>query len=151
MEDDTHKTPSSSFRDRRRKPTLNISCFRNRHLDSHLHSPTPSPPIKKSPSTFLRSILKINDLATLLDYKPGDGTGNHRRHQITGGTTIRRHRQRSSSEFAYDPLSYSLNFEEQGLHIPNFISRLPVSPIGCNKLDDSTRLDVDIARTDRDV
>ncbi|KAD5803026.1 hypothetical protein E3N88_14386 [Mikania micrantha] len=80
--------------------------------DSHLYSPTSFPTIKKSPSTFLRSKLKINDLVTLLDYKPGD-SGNHRHHQITDGTTIRHH-----------------------------------SSDGGNKLEDSTRFDVDIARTD---
>ncbi|KAI3717176.1 hypothetical protein L1987_68609 [Smallanthus sonchifolius] len=119
---DDHKTPSPSFRGRRRNSTLKISCFRNRH------SPTPSPPIIKSPSSFLRSNLKIND---------------KRRHQ----TIIRRHRQRSSTEFTYDPLSYSLNFEEQGLHTPNFMSKLPVTPPATNKLEDSTR----VARTDRDA
>lgn len=136
--DQHHKTPSPSIQDRSR-PALKIPCFRHlRHSDSHLHSPiTPSPPIKKSPSSFLRSTFKINDLAALLDCKPGDLV-NHRRHHT------RRHRQRwSSTDFAYDPLSYSLNFEEEGVHTQSFMSRLPVTPTGGNKPEDATRLTVE--------
>ncbi|KAI3691312.1 hypothetical protein L2E82_49631 [Cichorium intybus] len=149
MEED-HKTQSPSFRDRRRKSTLKISCF-NRHSDSHIHSSTPSPTLKKSPSTWFRSKLRLNDLAALLDQNPGDG-GKHCRYRSSGGTIINRHRRHSTTEFNYDPISYSLNFEDDRLHTTNFLSRLPLSPPGTKNLDvPSPRIEaIEIARTDRD-
>ncbi|KAJ8528138.1 hypothetical protein K7X08_021830 [Anisodus acutangulus] len=42
------------------------------------------------------------------------------------------HKKHSSTEFRYDPLSYSLNFEDEEENAPlrNFSSRLPPSPAG---------------------
>lgn len=152
MEDD-HKTISPSFRDRRRKQTLKISCF-NRHSDSHFHSPTPSPSptLKKSPSTWLRSKLRLNDLVALVDCNPGDG-GKHCRTRSSGGTIINSHRRHCKNEFNYDPLSYSLNFEDERFHNPNFLLRLPLSPPATNNLEvPPPRIEaVERARTDRDA
>ncbi|KAL4579819.1 hypothetical protein LXL04_015986 [Taraxacum kok-saghyz] len=149
MEDD-HKSLSPSFRDRRRKSTLKISCF-NRHSDPHFHSSTPSPTLKKSPSTWLRSKLRLNDLAALVDFNPCNG-GKHCRTRASVGTIINRHRRYSSKEFIYDPLSYSLNFEDDRPHIQNFMSRLPLSPPGTNNIDVTpARIEtVVMARTDRE-
>ncbi|XP_071695166.1 uncharacterized protein [Rutidosis leptorrhynchoides] len=132
MEDDHHKTPSPSFRDRRMKSKLKISCFRQ--LDLHLHSPIQSPTLKKSPSSsklFKSSKMRLKDLTTTTSS----------RHRSGGGTTVNRHQRHPTNDFKYDPLSYSLNFEEHGdhLHIHNFISRLPLTPpTGINEVEDLT-------------
>lgn len=92
------------------------------------HRRPPSPPLSsdENPSLIWVNVEEPNNLLNLKDKVltvlnfVGNGSNRHKRH--------------SSTEFRYDPLSYSLNFEdgfddnEEEAPLRNFSSRLPPSP-----------------------
>lgn len=115
---------------RRKKSSMKISCcfntsnYHRRGGSFDISSILPSPS-RRSPSSWIRS--KTQDLPEIKGkcknfISRKSGGGKHRRH--------------SSAEFSYDPLSYSLNFEDNVVddlvdldQMPrSFSSRLPASP-----------------------
>ncbi|KAK4757578.1 hypothetical protein SAY87_018879 [Trapa incisa] len=95
------------------RPASSRSTSRGFGSHSHGHAPLADHPFKDKAKHFLSSHL--------------------------GGSSTRHRRRHSSADFHYDEASYSLNFDDGGLHegdggltyIPpfrNFSSRLPASP-----------------------
>lgn len=130
--EEEHET--SSLRARRKKSSVSLGCCFNRHhraesLDASSSSssvpPSPGSSRRISPSAWIRS--KTNDLP---DVKI---KGRYRGLM----SCMRRHRRHSSADFTYDPLSYSLNFEDDDhdssdvtreFPMRSFAARLPLSP-----------------------
>ncbi|CDP18802.1 unnamed protein product [Coffea canephora] len=129
--EEEHET--SSLRARRKKSSVTLRCCFNGHrradsLDAPSSSsvlPSPSSSRRMSPSAWIRS--KTNELP---DVKI---KGTYRGLM----SCMRRHRRHSSADFSYDPLSYSLNFEDDDhessegtgeFPMRSFAARLPLSP-----------------------
>ncbi|KAK2973344.1 hypothetical protein RJ640_015099 [Escallonia rubra] len=129
---------TSTLRHRRKKSSMGLSsCFHRRRgsFDSSSSSsaPLPSPNLKISPPSWLRSkgheLPEFRGKCRSLMSK----MGRHRRH---------------SSDFSYDPLSYALNFEEDDHGVAeteegpfrDFASRLPSSPPTPRAVEGTQRL-----------
>ncbi|KAL3497315.1 hypothetical protein ACH5RR_040047 [Cinchona calisaya] len=124
---------TSSLRARRKKSSVSLSCCFNGHrrADSFdvVSSSCVSPSPKMSPSAWMRS--KTNYELPDIKIK-----GRYKNLMSRMG----RHRRHSSADFSYDPLSYSLNFEDGDHHhhdtydaaeefpVRSFAARLPSSP-----------------------
>ncbi|MCD9644831.1 hypothetical protein HAX54_033280 [Datura stramonium] len=134
MEDDEFTIPTSppSLKQKLKNSLCFSCCFPHHHhhrnnttTTTQLHSleyhHTPPPPQLPSSSSDENPSLiwikpDIKDKCRTIFNFIGNGNGNGNRHK--------RH---SSAEFRYDPLSYSLNFEDEA-PLTNFSSRLPPSP-----------------------
>ncbi|XAR66810.1 hypothetical protein NMG60_11013154 [Bertholletia excelsa] len=109
MEDEQCTSPS--LKDKLRQTLCLSCCFRNSRRES-LVSPTSS----DYRPTLVRASSEIRDKC---------------RHLINRIGRNQQRRNTSSADFRYDPLSYSLNFDEADLDeapLQNFSSRLPSSP-----------------------
>ncbi|KAK3001111.1 hypothetical protein RJ639_020791 [Escallonia herrerae] len=133
MEDERE---TSALRHRRKKSSMGLSsCFHRRRgsFDSSSSAPLPSPNLKSSPPSWLRSkgheLPEFRGKCRSLMSK----MGRHRHHL---------------SDFSYDPLSYPLNFEEDDHGVAeteeapfrDFSSRLPSSPPTPRAVEGTQRL-----------
>ncbi|KAF3664252.1 hypothetical protein FXO37_11585 [Capsicum annuum] len=100
MDDHKFNIPTTTLKQKFKSSLCFSCCF------PHHHRPPPLPP----PSSFDENSDKWRSIFSFLN-----GNGN-------------RHKRHSSTEFRYDPLSYSLNFEDEA-PFTNFSSRLPLSPV----------------------
>ncbi|XP_055824455.1 uncharacterized protein LOC129892982 [Solanum dulcamara] len=123
MEDDEFTIPISppSLKQKLKNSLCFSFCFTHRNTTTQLHSldyhhrPPPPPPSSSDENPSLIWIKPdIKDKCRTIFNFIGNGNGN-------------RHKRHSSTEFRYDPLSYSLNFEDEA-PLTSFSSRLPPSP-----------------------
>ncbi|KAG5593995.1 hypothetical protein H5410_035227 [Solanum commersonii] len=128
MEDDEFTIPTSppSLKQKLKNSLCFSFCFTHRNTTTttatqlyslDYHPPPPRPPSSSDENPSLIWIKPdIKDKCrTIFNFiSNGNGNGN-------------RHKRHSSAEFRYDPLSYSLNFEDEA-PLTNFSSRLPQSP-----------------------
>lgn len=131
--DDDHIPVSPPSLKSKLKDSLCFSCCFRRHHHGHrqvLDSPTgqPAPPLPSDdkPTLLWLKTRKAHDLkddikdrCMMVFGRAGNGINRH-------------HRRHSSAEFRYDPLSYSLNFEDgfdedDEYPLRNFSARLPPS------------------------
>ncbi|XP_073047680.1 uncharacterized protein [Primulina eburnea] len=103
-------------------------CFRHRH---HLYVQHPSPPPPPQPSFNEENPVVIWDKTK----GPRDNSLSDIREKCRSmlGLPGSRKKRHSSADFRYDPLSYSLNFEDgfrcdEEAPFRNFSARLPPSP-----------------------
>ncbi|CAN4103617.1 unnamed protein product [Withania somnifera] len=92
------------------KNSLCFTCCLPHH--HHHRSPPPPPPLSSSDENLWMKPDIKDKCHTIFNF---NGNGNRRKRY-------------SSAEFRYDPLSYSLNFEDEA-PLKNFSSRLPPSPM----------------------
>ncbi|KAL3532238.1 hypothetical protein ACH5RR_005759 [Cinchona calisaya] len=140
--DDNHMIPvsPSSLKTKLKNSLCFYCCFRGDHHHHHSHrqvldSPPPLPlPADDKPALLWTKTRMAHDLKDDIKDKCmtifGRGCGNGSRGGGGG-----KHKRHSSAEFRYDPLSYSLNFEDgfgagddEEYPLRNFSARLPPSP-----------------------
>lgn len=131
LEDDHFPISPPSFKAKLRNSLCFSCCFRRQVLDSH------------TPSSLSAATVTSDDKPTVVWLKKKVSAGQDFKDEIKdkcmtvfnrigngNSTKLKRH---SSAEFRYDPLSYSLNFEDgfdgdDEAPLRNFSSRLPPSP-----------------------
>ncbi|KAA8522922.1 hypothetical protein F0562_009345 [Nyssa sinensis] len=119
--EDEHNTTSPSLK-HKLKQTLCLSCcFRSNHHET-----------LESPSTDKRRLVRASSMWLKSRAHELPDIRQKCCHLIS---RIGKHRKCSSADFRYDPLSYSLNFDEgfedtylDEAPLRNFSSRLPASP-----------------------
>ncbi|XP_015081656.1 uncharacterized protein LOC107025379 [Solanum pennellii] len=122
MEDDEFTIPNSppSLKQKLKNSLCFSCCFTHRNTTTKLHALDYHPPPSRQPSSS-------DENPSLIWIKPDIKDKCRTIFNFISNGNGNRHKRHSSAEFRYDPLSYSLNFEDDA-PLTNFSSRLPPSP-----------------------